>query len=289
MDAAFELISLIEQLKTELPLIETGLVGPKASQLDDFQIEERPEEKENLETNSNIPDDESSKAERSLENHENLKTEHLNNQGQNQSLHSRSESIQAVRNTLTTVLGNLVVIRTRMAAETQAVNKKPHKCDNVNEEQLLMHTPTFQEETCAILEILPLLQREMEQIVQQVACSGDGSCPEITDVNAVRQKNHKPNNGEKQRKTNKNGQQHCWNCFENTHWKYDCPKLNRKTCRTCQGTGIWKPPHNSTDVSYSCPSCNGKGYYQPRPRPQPSAPQNPNNPNQVQVQNSQPF
>ena len=66
MDAAFELISLIEQLKTEFPLIETGLVGPRASQLDDFQIEERPEEKENLKTNSYIPDDESSKVGRSL-------------------------------------------------------------------------------------------------------------------------------------------------------------------------------------------------------------------------------
>ena len=113
-----------------------------------------------------------------------------------------------------------------------------------------MHTPTFQEETCAILEILPLLQREMEQIVQQVACSGDGSCPEITDVNAVRQKNHKPNDGEKQQRTNKKEEQHCWNCKEFTHWKSQCPKLNRKPCKTCQGTGIWKPPQNQTNVSY---------------------------------------
>ena len=146
-----------------------GLVGPRASQPDDFQIEESPEEKDNLETNSNISDDGSSKVERSLKNYEKLKTGHLNNQGQNQSLHSRSESIQAIRNTLTTVLGNLVIIRTRMAAETQAVNQEKHKCDNVNEEQHLMHTHTFQGEMCAILEILPLLQRDIEQMAQQVA------------------------------------------------------------------------------------------------------------------------
>ena len=162
MDAAMEFLSLTDQLKTA-----------EANQQDNIHGGTRPEGKDTRGASSSILTNGSSEAEKSLDNQEDKdesRPEHLKNSEPNQiaGQQSRVQSMQTIRNTLSTALNNLVTIRTSLNAEVQAVKQGRRGCDIVIDGNNFRYAPYYQNEICAILDILPVLEEEMTQVTHHV-------------------------------------------------------------------------------------------------------------------------
>ena len=285
MDTAPECRSLVDQLQEDHHWLTDVSCGPKASQLDDFCAEERPNRKDIPTTRPNILRHEDGETKRNGD-----------NQGdKNTHLQSGPQSIQTIREALSTTLNSLVNIRTSLRAEMQV------------HDQRVFYAPSYHGEISAILDILPFLKKVMEQVTihaeylernesrgreQAMRIIKDLTQLEITPPkkkNGMRrqdrvwrdetnqdatlsprpQQDFQPQ--QNQVKKNKFGQSRCFICkLDANHWKADCPQRERKVCPTCNGAGIWRP--SPTEIQghpseYTCPTCRGTRHQEILPSP----------------------
>ena len=170
MDTAPEFLSLIDQLETDHHWLTAVSCGPKASQLDNFCVEERLKGKDIPKTRPNILRNGNREAERNVDNQgdkNKLGPERLQ-VSERKHLQSEPQSIQTIRETLSTALNSVVTIRTSLKAEMQAVNQGRSRFDIIRNDQRVFYAPYYHGEICAILDILPFLKEVMKQVTIHV-------------------------------------------------------------------------------------------------------------------------